>query len=270
MVAPSIMIDSNRVVMQAHTTGARVGDSDTVLHPPRGMLSVVRLKVLPFSSAIAENLERVRAAGIVERVPNEWQIFLGVVRMWHRLLFRSDTVGTSRHNPVRRTWRARLLAPRPLRFPFLVAERAVAPLDFSGLASPPWRVVRHLLGAHHDGRQFAYDLELLRATHPQVLDEVLAGARAVVTGATPRAEWLRDLTVYERYHESLAEAVARAIHGDFGLTDDEARDPDISFAAYLRWCAAQPATPSETLQALVAGRYTIAGGIRSTDGTRPD
>jgi hypothetical protein len=178
--------------------------------------------------------------------------------MWGRVLFRPETIGTSTEFPVRGTWRARLLHSRLLRFPFLIAEKAVAPLDFSGLASSPERVVRHLLGAHHDGRQFAYDLEMLRATHPEAIEETLRRARAVVEGGDARATWLRDLCVYERYHENLVAACQRALAGDFGLSEEEAANPDISFAAYLRWCAAQPATPAATLLALRRGQLSLA------------
>ncbi len=210
---------------------------------------------------IADGLERVGAAGLVERLPNLWQIEQGVLRMWHRVLFRPDSIGTSRTNPVRNTWRARILHHRLARFPFLVRERAIAPLDFSGLASPPWRIVRHLLGAHHDGNQFAYDLELLSA-HSGRLEQVRGLARQVVEQDTPRSRWLRDLTVFENYHENLLASVERALEGDFDLPPDEADNPDISFIAYLRWCAAQPATPAETWALWRAGRYTIAGGVR--------
>jgi hypothetical protein len=197
---------------------------------------------------VAENLERVRAAGIVERVPSVWQICVGVLRMWHRIVFRSATVGTCAAHPVRPTWRARLLHFRPLRFPFLLAERAVFPLDLSGLASTPDRLISHLLGAHHDGNQFTYDLRIL-ACAPGKLEELRARARAVVEHDDARGRWLRDLTVYERYHENLLAAVERAIAGDVALPDDEARDPDIAFDAYLAWCAAQPETPAATWRA---------------------
>lgn len=202
---------------------------------------------------VQASLDRIAEAGLTERVPNLWQIGLGVLRMQHRLLFRSDTVGTCREHPVRRTMRARLLASRPLRFPFLLRERAIAPLDLSGLLSSPERVLRHLLGAHHDGNQFSYDLQML-AAHPGFLERVRDAARAVVDGSDPRAEWLRDLCVYEGYHESLLAAVERAIDGDYGLPPHEEDDPDISFLAYLRWCAAQPATPGETLDQLARHR----------------
>jgi len=199
-------------------------------------------------AVVAGNLERVRRSGRVAHTPNLWQLTLGVLRMWHRIVFRSDSIGTCQELPVRNTWRARVLAWRPLRFPFLLLERAVAPWDLTGLLSSPERVQRHLLGAHHDGNQFGYDLEIL-ACYPGEIQRLLERVRAVVHRDTPRGRWLRDLTVYEGYHESLLAAVERAAAGDFGLPECEQSDPDISFTAYLSWCAAQPATPAQTLSA---------------------
>jgi hypothetical protein len=211
--------------------------------------------VLPRARGVEEGLARIRAAGI-EPVPNLWQVTLGVYRMWWRLLTRSETIGTS-EDPVRSTTRARLLYFRPFRFPFLLREQAVNPADFSGLASPPERIVRHLLGAHHDRNQFVYDLQLL-SCFPGVLDDLLERAQRVVSGEDPRAEWLRDLVVHEGYHERLVDTIQRFKAGDDGLTEDEAADPDISFDAYLRWCASQPATPRETLTAIREGRISFA------------
>jgi len=195
--------------------------------------------------------------------PNTWQVTLGVLRMWHRVLFRSETVGMCRDFPVRRTWRARLLALRPLRFPFLLRERAVAPHDFSGLISSTDRVVAHLLGAHHEGVQFLYDLQLLEDV-PGALDRVAREARAVVGDPeSPRSRWLRDLVVYERYHENLLEAVEAFTQGRFEAPRETWADPDLSLSGYLDWCARQPATPDETWAALRAGRYSIAQGVSS-------
>ena len=216
------------------------------------------LLVLP--DRIERALVRVSESRLVEPVPNRWQIGLGVLRMWHRVLFRSETIGTSVSDPVRPTWRARLLEHRAMRFPFLVAERAIAPLDFSGLASPPERIIRHLLGAHHDGLQFAYDLSLLSA-YPGRLEELRERARAVVDGDDPRGDWLRDLTVYAGYHERLLDAVDEAIREGVSLPPEQERDPDVSFTGYLRWCAAQPSTPEETVAAWRRGEYTIADGV---------
>jgi hypothetical protein len=201
---------------------------------------------------IRRGLERVREAGVVGDVPNEWQVGLGILRMWHRVAFRSETIGCS-SDPVRPTRGARLLRHRPLRFPFLVAERAIAPFDHSGLLQGPDRMIRHLLAAHHDQRQFAYDLELL-ALHPGALDTLIARARAIVDGTDPRAAWLRDLVVFEGYHEALLRGAERARRGEPVLEPHEADNPDLSFLAYLAWCARQPPTARSTLRALLRGR----------------
>jgi hypothetical protein len=117
-----------------------------------------------------------------------------------------------------------------------------------------------LLGAHHDGLQFAYDLQML-LVHPGRLEHARDATREVITKDTARAQWLRDLTVYESYHEKLLQAVEAAIEEGVHLPEPEASDPDISFTAYLDWCAAQPASPAETFSALTGGRYTIANGL---------
>ncbi len=208
-------------------------------------------------ATVRERLRRAAAAGLVERAPNLWQVSLGIARMWHRVVFRPETIGTCREHPVRSTWRARLLAARPLRFPFLLTERAVAPWDFSGLLSSTDRVVRHLLGAHHDGVQFVYDLQLLRC-HPGALERLRAETAAVVAGTHPRAGWLRDLVVFERYHESLLEAVERALEGSEPVDAATLADPDLTLTGYLRWCAAQPATPEQTWRQWRDGSFTLS------------
>lgn len=213
--------------------------------------------LLLFPRTIAENLERAERARVVERAPNLVQLSVGVIRMWFRLMTRPETIGTCREHRVRNTLRARLLSFRPFRFPFLVRERAIAPLDFSGLASSRERVLRHLLAAHHDENQFAYDLQLL-AIHPGALDELHERVRRVVTGEDPRAEWLRDLVVFENYHECLLAAVEHAVRDGVRFAPHEVDDPDIAFSAYLAWCARQPSTWSEVLPSLVRGEIDLS------------
>ena len=133
-------------------------------------------------------------------------------------------------------------------------ERAIAPFDHSGLCSPTWRIVRHLLAAHHDQRQFAYDLQMLRAT-PEVLEEVRARALEVIEENTPRSRWLRDLVVFEHYHENLVAAVDDALAGRPLVEPHEEDNPDIGFDAYIRWCLAQPETPMATWRAWRAGTF---------------
>jgi hypothetical protein len=195
----------------------------------------------------------------VAKAPTLSQIALGVLRMHVRVLTRPETVGMCASHPVRSTRRARLLASRPIRFPFLVMERAIAPLDFSGLASSRERVIRHLLGAHHDGHQFVYDLELL-SMHPGALLELRDRARAVVLGTDPRASWLRDLCVFDGYHESLLAAVEATLAHESAIAElppHEANDPDITLSAYLGWCAAQPTSLRAFAGALLRGETSL-------------
>jgi hypothetical protein len=201
--------------------------------PPIG-LSLLLLD----ADAVARGLARVERARLVPTVPTLAQAGQGVLRMWKRLLFRSDTVGTS-DRPVRPNWRARLLHWRVARFPFLLWEQAVAPFDFSGLISSPERICRHLLGAHHQPAQLLYDLELLSLV-PGALETLEAAATEAARGDTPRTRWLQDLCVHEGYHQSLLEAVQRFRRGESLVTRAQAADPDVSFKAWLSWCAEQP------------------------------
>lgn len=212
--------------------------------------------VFPNARRVVENLEKVRASRLVARAPNLWQLFLGTLYMAKRVVFRSSTVGTC-SDPVRSTTRARLLAWRALRLPFLLAERVVAPLDLSGLASDRDRVLGHLLGAHHDGAQFVYDLELL-AVHPGALEELRDATRALIDEGGPRAAWLRDLCVFEGYHEKLLAATEAALAGTLALDERDARSPDITFKAWLAWCADRPEAPGLALRAWVRGELSFA------------
>ncbi len=213
--------------------------------------------ILLFPKRVRDNLERIARSGHYDHLPNLWQLELGVLSMWHRVLFRSDTIGTSSGDPPRRTLRARVLAWRPLRFPFLLAERAVAPWDFTGLVSSEERMIKHLIGAHHDGEQFAYDLSILEC-YPGGLERALQATQSVTREDTARARWLRDLVVYEGYHERLEAALERALADGVAVSGDGAADPDVAFGAYLRWCASQPPTPSATLAAWREGHFRLA------------
>jgi len=231
------------------TRSSSVGDAPWLAYP-----------LLLSPRRIAANLERVREAGLVAEVPTQWQIALGALRMWHRMIFRPESVGTSPNGKVRPTLRARLLHQRALRFPFLIKERAIAPWDMSGLLSSRERIIRHLLAAYHDRAEFMYDLEIL-SCYPGALDELHTRAREQVHADAPRATWLRDLTVFDGYHERLLALVEEAIAHGVRVPAASADDPDSSFSGYLRWCAAQPKTPAETLKQWRAGRFRVETGI---------
>jgi hypothetical protein len=208
-------------------------------------------------AAALRNLEAIEAAGIVEQTPNLWQLELGVMRMWHRILFRSDTIGLSQDHGLRPGWRARLFQYRPIRFPFLLWEGSVVPWDLSGLLSTPARLMRHVLGTHHEGVQFVYDLNML-AVHPGALETLREETRAVVTRDDARSRWLRDLCVYEQYHETLLGHVEHALAEGFREPADRADDPDLTFPAFLRWCASQPSAPLDTWRAWRRGEFGFA------------
>ena len=209
--------------------------------------------------AIREGVARARRAGLIDEEPNLWQLALGVLRMWQRVLFRSETVGTSSAR-VRPTWRARLLHHRALRLPFLLAERAIAPLDFTGLVSTRARIIRHLLGAHHDGDQFIYDLEIL-SCHEGGLAELVRAVEELLANDGPRTRWLRDLTVFEGYHESLADCARSALAHGVRVRAEAADDPDLYFSAFLRWCSRQPTTPLATARSLASGEFSLEKGL---------
>lgn len=210
---------------------------------------------------VQRGLDRVVPAGLARVAPSLWQIELGVLRMWERMLFRSETIGTCAEGRVRPGWRARLLAWRPLRAPFLLLERAVTPWDLSGFLASRQQIIRHLLAAHHDGTQFVYDLQLLRL-HPGGLEELEARAAEVARGESRRARWLQDLVVFEGYHAALLAAVRAVRAGADELDPADAADPDTSLRAYLAWCARQPGSPRETWRAWRAGRFTLRHGLR--------
>ena len=197
-------------------------------------------------------LEQARQAGWIPRCPTLWQMELAVLRMWHRLLFRPETVGTSSTHPVRPGWRARVLAWRPLRFPPLLLEGAVSPWDMTGLASSTKRLLQHLMAAHHDGLQFVYDLEIL-SLEPTGLTQ-LRGRLEALERQPERAQWLGDLCVYVHYHRDLAAGLERFERDPQSMLSST-DDPDLSLRALLRWCLAQPATPGATWRAWRGGLY---------------
>lgn len=204
---------------------------------------------------IRRNLLRMSAEGHIDEVPNLWQVFMGVLYMWHRLAFRPETIGVATDEPVRGTWRARLLERKAFRLPFLLRERAITPLDFTGFGSTPDRIIAHLMGAYHPGENFVYDLQALSA-HPGKLEELHERTLSLLEGNDPRAEWLRDLTVYEGYHERLRAAVERGLRGDFSVAGQTSADTTVP--AFVAWCAAQPSTPIEAFAAWRRGELSFS------------
>jgi len=218
-------------------------------------------RILRRPGRIMDNVRLAHEAGLVAKPPNEWQLFLGVLRMWHRMAFRPETVGTAASATVRDNRRARLMLYRPLRFPFLVKERVITPGDLTGMISSPGRIRSHMIGAYHAGNEFHYDLQLLSFRAGE-LEKLRDQVQDLLKQDTARHRWIRDLAVYEGYHESLAEAVDHALeHGVFNAGLDD--DPDWSLVGYLDWCARQPETQPETRALRRAGKFRIDRGLQA-------
>ncbi len=203
---------------------------------------------------IDARLDRLVQDGVIPRRPNRWQTWLGVVYMWVRVVKRPETIGLSDGAPVRDTPGARRMDRRLIRIPAVLRARAINPADQIGLGSSTRHVIRHVLAAYHPGDNLLYDLAILDA-EPGALAMLRARAAAIIDGTDPHAESLRDLAVYEGYHEKLLATVETWM--DAGRTDQRQVHPDTTLPAFLAWCAAQPATPAQTLRAIAAGRQSF-------------
>lgn len=197
------------------------------------------------------NVQRLADAGLIDRAPTLTQCSFGVLYMLHRIVRRPESIGIA-DAPERRTLRARVLARRPVRAPFLLASRTIRPWDLTGFASSPRFLRRHLVGTYHPGDNALYDLALLSSFPGELerLREQVAEARA---GETRRGRWLQDLCVYEGYHDHLAGLVDRAIAGD--LEPREAGLPtDATLRGYVDFLLQQPEDIGEALAAWREGR----------------
>jgi hypothetical protein len=198
------------------------------------------------------HVDKLYEAGRIDKKPNLWQVSMGVFYMVHRILFRSETIGVD-ESPVRSTIGARLLRYRPLRFPFLLLTGSVDPIDLTGLAGTVEQKLTHLVGAYHPGDNALYDLECI-AFDQEAIRKLQKDVESIVAEKTLRGRFLKDLTVYEGYHERLLSLVERALRNDYAPAADHVDHPDTTLRGFVRWCAAQEETPEKTLEALRQGR----------------
>ena len=213
-----------------------------------GSIGWIAIRILLISpSQVRQNLAHINRSALTPHTPTEWQIAVGVLRMWYRMIFRSNTIGISQtHRPRSNKW-ARFLQYRPLRLPFVLWEGSVIPWDLSGLTSSPDRLICHVVGTHHEDEQFVYDLEIL-SCYPNALSQLKHKVNAIVLGTDPRSEWLQNLVVYEAYHKNLLDYMKSIEVSEWKVTlsPEAKRSIDISFYATLTWCSQQPLTPRET------------------------
>jgi hypothetical protein len=196
-------------------------------------------------------LNRLYERGRIDVKPNLWQVTMGVVYMLHRMVFRPATIGLDA-SPVRQTWRAQLWQYRPFRFPFLLWQKAIDPIDLTGLSGSMARKHSHLVGAYHPGDNALYDLECMTCDADAV-EALREDVVEIMKGQTARARFLQDLTVYEGYHPRLLQLIDRALAGDFTPAQGKEDHPDTTLRGFLHWCAAQPESPDATMNALFQG-----------------
>ena len=196
-------------------------------------------------------VEQLYAQGRIDTRPNLWQVTMGIFYMLHRMVFRPATIGLD-VSPIRRTWRAQLWQYRLLRFPFLMWQKAIDPLDLTGLSGSMERKHSHLVAAYHPGDNALYDLECM-TVDAEALQKLREDVVQIIEGQTTRARFLLDLTVYEGYHERLVGLIDRALVGDFAPAVGKEDHPDTTLRGFLHWCAAQPNTPEETFEAWTRG-----------------
>lgn len=203
---------------------------------------------------IQRRLAALEAHGAIDRAPSLYQVWMGVLYMWTRVVLRPSSIGLATDEPVRDTPGARRLRNRLHRLPAILRARAVNPLDQVGLGSSTAHVIRHLTGAYHPGDNALYDLQILDV-EPGALDTLRARVAAIVDGTHPDAELLRDLCVYEGYHERLLDMVDRWIED--GADGARIDNPDTTLRAFMQWCAAAPPSPGATWRAVRGGHFSL-------------
>lgn len=205
--------------------------------------------------AIQANLRALHDAGLIDDIPTLFQVSMGVAHMWHRILFRPDTIGVAPDVPVRDTWRARVMERRWARFPFLVRERVIHPFELTGLATSTAALRAHVMGAFHPGEQALYDFAIL-AAWPGELEALRDELQSLVDGTHPRGAWLADLCVYENYHQHALALVEGALQGRFESDSD--READTTLRGFVRFLCTQPETATAALRALREGRLRVS------------
>jgi hypothetical protein len=220
--------------------------------------------VLRNPERVAWHLEQLHAQGRIDVKPNLWQVTMGVMYMLHRMVFRPATIGLD-DSPIRQTWRAQVWQYRAFRFPFLLWQKAIDPIDLTGLSGSMERKHSHLVGAYHPGDNALYDLECM-TVDPEALKKLREDVVTILQSHSARARLLQDLTVYEGYHARLLHLIDRAMVGDFAPAVGKEDHPDTTLRGFLGWCAAQPETPESTLQAFLRGELHFGPNLASDNG----
>lgn len=196
---------------------------------------------------LQKNLRLLKERGHIREIPTLWQVFQGMAQQWWYTVNNLETLGHDFENPIRDSIGAKLLQPHAMRFLPLMIEGAINPADRTGLALTPERKMRHILGTHHPPETVIYDLQLLDC-YPGALDTLRAKLVAIIEGDDFKSRWLKDLVVYEGYHESILPTVDRAIAGDFSVSLPPRPGDDFTVGSFAERCLACPPKPDGTIR----------------------
>jgi hypothetical protein len=164
---------------------------------PIGKTRRLLAAVLAFADLreVDARLERLREAGIIERVPGRWQLAAGIVDMLRFWVFPS---AGSYYDEQEISF----AFSHFLRF----VEEPASIVDPVGLFTSKDGIIGHLLQTVHDNPQ--YDFQLLRMWSDGV-DELARAIDDVLAGTHPRAKAIRLLVEEPDYHERLRSYLQR-------------------------------------------------------------
>ncbi len=204
---------------------------------------------------LQKNLGLLKERGHIQEIPTLWQVVQGISHMWRFTVANVDAIGTSQEAPVRDNPRAHLLKNQFIRFFALMAEGSINPLDRTGLALTPKRKMRLVLVTFHATGEMAqtviYDLQLLDC-YPGALKTLGQRLEKLLKQPDARDEWIKDMAVYEGYHEDLVPVVKRCLKGDFVVHVPTQREgDDYTVTSFVERCLGFPPTPAETLEKLL-------------------
>ena len=198
-----------------------------------------------------KRLERLKAAGRIEGVPTEWQIYQASYAMFSQFILPSNDEFYQHYSQDMHWYQLLRLLDEPSVF-----------MDPTGLSIPRDVLIRHLLHVVHTSA--GYDIELLD-TYPGGLDELERQLKLLRKGRHPEQAALEELIERPDYHKRLLHALKkykrnpvkhwRVITYETPAGCEETFDEGIerfgSLGRLMRYASQLPRTPYDTLQMYV-------------------
>jgi hypothetical protein len=200
-----------------------------------------------------QRLERLEELGLLEEIPNDWQLAVGSYRMLFEFLIPSSEFLYA--DAGKDFWWQQVLR---------VLDEPSAVMDPTGLYASQEAIISHLIQVTHF--EAAYDVALLHM-FPGGLDALEEELRQLVAGTHPRQEALDAIVERPEYHEKLLEAVVRyrADPHEHWRCSTVPTPPNsgevfafgenfLTPGRFFEFCSKQPASPLASLRARLAPR----------------